>query len=285
MKQRNWSPWHDLPLDEMHARGHQVSEDTITLIELLRREEYVGDYVQVGLEMFHAPHSPQHAFTVGRGKRRSTAALALVLQHSQARTEEQLTAYVDKVHSTQWKPQQHSGVDTPLGAPSMQWCRTGDLFPLSKLRSRIRHEYGLPQNPTPEERQRGYEIGASEAFRVVGQDEIAHYGLFLRIVQSALKYLPSLTCDVLTRVLAGFEMPAFRLLPNSRVLLRSVKRTNLYNSVIHREKVHNPILNSLGLDDQQAFEKAARLSHTLPEHSSPESTTLSRTGEWQISPA
>jgi acyl-[acyl-carrier-protein] desaturase len=43
MKQRNWSPWHDLPLDRMHARGHQFSEDTLTLIEgFFGIEEYVG---------------------------------------------------------------------------------------------------------------------------------------------------------------------------------------------------------------------------------------------------
>lgn len=288
MKQRNWSPWHDLPLDEMRARGHQLSEDTFNLIEgFLGVEEYVGDYVQAGLKMFHTLRTRRNMHLQwGAEEARHGVAWALVLQHSHARTEEQLTAYVDKVHSTQWKLQQHSGIDTPLGSTVYAMVQErATFFHYQEVRSRIRHEYGLPQDPTPEERQRGYEIGASEAFRVVSQDEIAHYGLFLRIVQSALKYLPSLTCDVLTRVFTGFEMPALRSLPNLRAFLRSVKRTNLYNSVIHQEKVHKPILGSLGLDDQQAFEKAARLSHTLPEDSSPENTTLSRTGEWQISPA
>ena len=44
LKQRNWSPWHDLPLDEMHERGHLLSEDTVNLTEgFMGVEEYVGD--------------------------------------------------------------------------------------------------------------------------------------------------------------------------------------------------------------------------------------------------
>jgi len=159
------------------------------------------------------------------------------------------------------------------------------FFNYQEVRARIREEYGLPLAPTPVEQRRGYEVGASEAFRIVGLDEVAHHGLFLQIVQSALKYLPSLTCDVLTKVFAGFEMPALRFIPNSRAFLRAVKRTGLYSGDIHKEKVHNPLLKSLGLDGDQAFEKAVQLARKLPDYLSPDSTKLSRTGEWVIASA
>jgi acyl-[acyl-carrier protein] desaturase len=288
MKQRNWSPWHDLPLEEMRAHSYQLSEDTLNLIEgFLGVEEHVGDYVQEGLEMFrnHRTRRNMH-LQWGAEEARHSVAWELVLQHSQARTEEQLAAYMNKVRETQWQPQQHAGLDTPLGstAYAMVQERT-TFFHYQEVRLRIRKEYGLPPAPTSEERQRGYEIGASEAFRLVGQDEAAHHGLFLRIVQSALKYLPSLTCDTLRHVFAGFEMPALRFLPNSRAFLRAVRRTGLYSSSIHKEKIHDPLLKSLGLDDQQAFEKAVQLSHTLPHHLDPERAKLCRTGEWEITPA
>jgi acyl-[acyl-carrier-protein] desaturase len=286
LKQRNWSPWHDLPFEEMRERGHQLSEDTINLIEgFLGVEEYVGDYVKEGLEMFrdHRARRNMH-LQWGAEEAKHSLAWELVLQHSQVRTEKQLTAYIHKVHESRWSQNQHSGVETPLGSTAYAMVQErATFFHYQEVRARIRHEYGLPPEPTPGERQRGYEIGASEAFRVVGQDEIAHYGLFLRIVQSTLKFFPSLTCDTLSRVFSGFEMPALRFLPNLRAFLRSVKRTNLYNRGIHREKVHNPILNSLGWEDHNAFEKATLLSRTLSEHLSPENTTLRRTGEWDIS--
>jgi len=51
---------------------------------------------------------------------------------------------------------------------------------------------------------------------------------------------------------------------------------------IHREKVHNPVLKSLGLEGQAAFEKAVQLARQLPEDLGPDAVTLSRTGDWVI---
>ena len=45
VKQRNWSPWHDLPVEEMHERGHLLSEDTANLIEgFMGVEEFVVEF-------------------------------------------------------------------------------------------------------------------------------------------------------------------------------------------------------------------------------------------------
>ncbi len=33
MKKRNWTPWDDLPLDEVAERGDLLSEDTVTITE------------------------------------------------------------------------------------------------------------------------------------------------------------------------------------------------------------------------------------------------------------
>src|SRR5262245_6337584 len=52
MKFRNWTPWDDIPLAEMHQYGHLLSEDTITIIQAyLGVEDYVGDYVEDGLNI------------------------------------------------------------------------------------------------------------------------------------------------------------------------------------------------------------------------------------------
>lgn len=288
LKQRNWSPWHDLPFDEMHERGHLLSEDTANLIEgFMGVEEFVGDYVQEGLATFRENRMRRNIHLQwGAEEARHGVAWELLLKHSQARTETQLTEYLDTIRDSHWRQQQHTGVESPLATTvySMVQERT-TFFHYQEVRARIRAEYGLPHAPTPEERRRGYEIGASEACRLVTQDELAHHSLFLYIVRSALKYFPSLTCDTLAQVFTGFSMPALRFIPKVRTYLRAVKRTNMYNDRIHEEKVHKPVLNSLGFEDQQAFENATQLSHSLPEHFNPEEVQLSRTGEWLVTAA
>ncbi|NOT53177.1 MAG: acyl-ACP desaturase [Deltaproteobacteria bacterium] len=288
VKQRNWSPWHDLPVEEMRARGHLLSEDTANLIEgFMGVEEFVSDYVQEGLVAFRESRTRRNLHLQwGAEEARHGVAWELLLKHSNARTETQLTEYLDKIRDSRWQPQQHAGVESPLATTIYAMIQErATFYHYQEVRARVRAEYGLPPAPTPEERQRGYEIGASEACRLVTQDELAHHSLFLHIVRSALKYFPSLTCDTLTQVFAGFSMPALRFIPKVRTYLRSVKRTNLYSEKIHEEKVHKPVLNSLGLEDQQAFEHAARCAHALPEHFDPEEVRLRRSGEWQIAAA
>ena len=192
-------------------------------------------------------------------------------------------AYLAKVRDSRWSIKQHPGADSPLGTTAYAMVHErATYFNYQETRARIREEYGLPLTLTPEERQRGYEVGASEAFRIVGLDEIAHHGIFLQVVQSHIKYFPSRTFETLTKVFAGFEMPSLRLIPNARAFLLAVRRTTLYSGTIHREKVHNPVLKALGLEGQEAFEKAVQLARRLPEDLGPDGVTLSRTGDWVI---
>ncbi|MGE0822590.1 MAG: acyl-ACP desaturase [Candidatus Binatia bacterium] len=287
-KQRNWSPWHDLPVGEMRERGHLLSEDTTNLIEgFMGIEEYVGDYVQEGIEIFRANRTRRNMHLQwGAEEARHAVTWELVLQHSHARTEAQLATYLDKIRESHWRQQQHHGVDSPLATTAYAMLQErATFFHYQEVRARVRTEYGLPSAPTHEERQRGYEFGASEACRVVAQDELAHHSLFLHIVRSALKYFPSRTCETLTAVFANFSMPALRFIPNVRTYLRAVKRTNIYNGAIHTEKIHKPVLKSLGFDDQQAFEKAARRAHQVPEQCNPDELTVSRAGDWEINPS
>ena len=61
MQSRNWSPWHNLPLAEMEQLGHRLSPETIHLIEgFFGVEEYVGDYVQESLAVFHHNWTRRH---------------------------------------------------------------------------------------------------------------------------------------------------------------------------------------------------------------------------------
>ena len=285
MKTRNWSPWHDFPLKEMRQFGERLSKETVNLLEgFLGVEEYVADYVMAGLELFRHNRTRRNMqLQWGAEEARHGVAWEIVLRHSGVRTEAEIQTYLNKVQATRWKVEQHPGLDTPLGSTVYSMVQErATYFNYQEMRARVREEYGLPVAPTLQEKKRGAETGASEALRVVGQDEITHHGLFLKIVQSHIKYFPSLAFETLNTVFRGFEMPALRFIPNAYSYLRAVLRTKLYSGEIHRQKVHNPVLKALGLEGNDAFEKAVQSARRLPDDLGPDGITLSRTGEWII---
>ncbi len=285
MRTRNWSPWHNFPLEEMRAWGHKLSEETKHLIEgFLGVEEYVGDYVLESMRIFR-DHRLRRNMQLQWGAEEAKHGVAweLVLKHSLARTEEQLQTYLDKVRSFRWNPEQHPGMETPLGFSAYAMVQErATYFNYQEVQARIREEYGLPTQPTPEEQARGYQVGAAEAFRTVGVDEIAHHGIFLKVVQTHIRYFPSQAFETLLKVFEGFHMPALGLIPNGREFLRAVRRSSIYSGPIHREHVHNPVLKSLGLDSHAAFERAVQAIRLLPESLGPDGLKLSRTGEWVV---
>ncbi|MDX1522222.1 MAG: hypothetical protein R3264_11380, partial [Anaerolineae bacterium] len=248
-------------------------------------EEYVGDYVTEAIAIYNDVRTLRNMqLQWGAEEWRHGVAWELVLKHSEARTEAELEAYFAQVRDHHWSIKDHAGADTPLGVAAYAMVQErATYFNYQEMRARIRREYGLPLKATTEERQRGCEVGASEAFRVVGVDEIAHHGIFLKIVQSHKRYFPSQTFEVLMTVFRGFEMPSLKIVPNRRQFLRATRRTDYYaNSDHHRQHVENPVLRSLGLENDEAFEKAIQLARKLPENLGPDSVTLSHQGEWVI---
>lgn len=285
MKTRRWSPWHDLPLTEMREHGPRLSEQTVNLIEgFLGIEEYVGDYVLNGLEMFRTDRTRRNLqLQWGAEEMKHSAAWELVLLHSGARTEEQLKDYCGRIGEHRWSINDHAGANTPLGTAIYSMVQErATYFNYQETNARIRAEYGLPAKPTSEERRRGYEVGAAEAFRVVSVDEIAHHGMFLQMVLIHLRYQPDLTLTTMEQVLRGFRMPALRLIPNARTFLRAVVGTGMQTREKHLNAVHNPVLKALGMDGDAAFNRAVQEAKLLPYGLGPDQVKLGRTGEFII---
>jgi acyl-[acyl-carrier-protein] desaturase len=288
METRNWSPWHHLPFEEMRQLGHRLSEETKHVIEgFLGVEEYIGDYVLEGLRMFRDDRTRRNMqLQWGAEEARHGMTWDLVLKHSLARTEEQLRGYLDKVRQFHWDPNDHPGMDTPIGVAAYAMVQErATYFNYQELRARVREDCGLPASPTPEENQRGYEVGASHALKLVAVDEIAHHGIFLKVVLTHMRYFPSATFESLVKVFQGFKMPAVHLLPNKRHFLRALRRTQIHTATMYRDQVHNPVLRSLGLENDGAFERAVQAIRLLPEGLGPDALKLSRTGEWVIAKA
>lgn len=289
VKTRNWTPWDDLPLDEMRERGHLLSEDTVTLIEsFLGIEDYVGDYVEDGLNIFGKQRERRNLqLQWGAEELKHAESWELVLLHSRRRTPEQLEAYRDKVAEHTWTMRgNHPGLDTPLGTCVYAMVQErATYFNYDELRKRIRSEYGLPEKATVEERARGKQIGAAGAFKIVANDEISHHAIFLQVFDIHKTYLPYESLDTLLTVLSSFNMPALHLIPNESEMREALYRTKLYTPLKHGKYVANPVLDSLGLDNKRALERAVQEAKLLPAGLGPEHVSMSRSGEFVVSMA
>ena len=287
VKTRNWFPWDDLPLAEMRERGHLLSEDTVILIEsFLGIEDYVGDYVADAINIVGKIRARRNISLIwGMEEAKHAESWALVLLHSGVRTQKQIDEYLEEVNSHTWTMgENHPGFDTPLGVAVYAMVQErATFFNYDELRKRIRAEYGLPEQATPEERQRGKQIGAAGAFKIVSTDEIAHHAMFLRIVDIYKKYLPEETLVMVFRVLGGFNMPALYLIPNESEMKAALERTRLYTPLKHGRWVANPVLDALGLDNKRALERAVQAAKLLPKGLGPEHVALSRSGEFVLS--
>jgi acyl-[acyl-carrier-protein] desaturase len=287
MKVRNWTPWEDLPLAEMHERGHLLSEDTLTIVQAyLGVEDYVGDYVEDGLNMLHNRRERRNLqIAWGMEELKHAEAWELVLLHSERRTAEELRTYRDEVLTHKWTMREnHPGMDTPLGVAAYAMLQErATYFNYDEMRKRIRSEYGLPENPTPAERARGTQIGAAGAFKTVATDEIAHHGIFLELIRIYMRYLPYETLDALLTVFNGFTMPALYLIPNGSELAAAMERTLLHTPRKQIKMVNNPVLDSLGFERKRALERAVQEAKMLPAGLGPEHIAISRTGEFVLS--
>jgi acyl-[acyl-carrier-protein] desaturase len=286
MKRRNWTPWDDLPLDEMGERGHLLSDDTVTIIQAyLGVEDFVGDYVLDGLNHIGKERERRDAHLVwGMEEAKHAAAWELVLLHSGRRTQKELNEYRDEVGEHAYRLRdEHPGLDTPMGIIAYTMLQErATFFNYDEMRKRIRQEYGLPERATLKERQRGKEIGAAGAFRTVGIDEIAHHGFFLELAKIYTRYLPEQMLGELVKVFDGFKMPALKLIPNSVDLEEAMRRTKLHTPRNQVTDVNNPVLDALGLDGRRALERAAQEAKILPADLGPQYVGISRSGEFVL---
>jgi len=286
MKVRNWVP-NELPIAEMHQFGHLLSPDTVTIIQAyLGVEEYVGDYVQEGLELFSNNRVRRNLqLAWGMEELKHGWAWELVLQHSEQKTESQLKEYIEEVISHKWSMRDnHPGLETPLGVLCYTMVQgRATFFNYDEMRKRIRMEYGLSEQASAEERRRGHQIGAAGAFQIVARDEIAHHGIFLALTRIHLQYLPDETLETILKVFRGFTMPALDLIPDVDQLEEAMRRTRLHTPRKQVTEVNNPILDALGFDNKRALERGVQEAKKLPPGLGPEFVTLSRSGEFVLS--
>jgi acyl-[acyl-carrier-protein] desaturase len=88
---------------------------------------------------------------------------------------------------------------------------------------------------------------------------------------------------MLLKTFNGFTMPALTLIPNTGELAAAMERTLLHTPLKQVRKVNNPILDSLGLANKRALERAVQRAKLLPAGLGPEHVALSRTGEFVVS--
>ncbi len=283
MKERNWLPWDDLPLDEIREFGARLSEDTIKIIEgFYGLESQVGNYVADGLDMLHKMRERRNLHLAwGSEELKHPESFELVLAHSGRRTKAELEAYRAAAMATRWQMRDEDpALDNPLGFICyglMQERAT--VVNYDAMRKRIRSEYGLASEPSAEERERGIEVGAAGAFQRVANDEQAHYEIFLEVVKIYLRYFPQETLETLQRVIANFRTPALNLLPNPAQLTEALERTLFYTPLKYVRNVRNVVLDALGFESKRALDCATRAVQQLSATLVPDSFQITRDGQ------
>lgn len=283
MKERNWLPWDDLPLDEMRAFGDRLSDDTVKLIEAFYGlESQVANYVADGLDMLHKIRERRNLhLSWGLEELKHSETFELVLAHSGRRTREELESFRAAAMERRWRMRDEDpDLDNPLGFICYGLLQErATFYNYDELRKRIRREYGLPTEPGEEERERGVEIGAAGALGRVANDERAHYDIFLELVQIYLRYLPQETLDTLQRVFDNFRTPALRLLPDPAQLTEALERTMLYTPLKYVRNVRNVVLDALGFESKRAFDCAVRAAKQLSASLDPGTFRIARNGQ------
>lgn len=256
---RLWIPT-KLPFREMQRLGGRLSEETITLIEgFMGVENFIGDFVVALLDGYQGQRELKwFAWFWGAEEARHGEGLELALIHSGKHTDDQVEEYDSKIAEKHWLPSQHKGLDGALGGivySAMQERET--YLDYVRLRARIRQEYGLPEQRTRQEQVWGREIGMSEVISKISRDEIAHHGMYLKLLRTWLCYFPDDTITKIKEIRDAFTMPAMGLLPNRLAFLRTIIRTGIASKDLQESEVFKPLLKSLDLteDDLQQAAK------------------------------
>jgi acyl-[acyl-carrier-protein] desaturase len=255
----SWHPEKSIPIDEIKQMGHYLSEDTINILEgFLGIEEYIGDFMRGGLQgLRRRPQRRRQQLLWGREEFIHGMTLENVLKYSGARTQAQIDTYQEQLLENEWSVSQHKGMTDEIG---------GALYPLGQervtevsyylVKGRVRAEYGLPEEKTAKERERGFQYGAAEALNRIMLDEGQHHGYYSGLVIRG--YLPNFPVETLERlllVLENFDMPSIRFLPNGHEYIRSVKAAGLHLAPEKfNEMVILPMITPMGFEDKSQIQ-------------------------------
>lgn len=248
-KKRDWTP-DSFDWNEVSKYGHLLTPDTITIAEgFLGIEAQLPFYLAAAdEELSEIPSEVVFMDRWGFEEDRHEPTLASVLIHSGARTPEQIAKYKSEVLEHAWSPRDHQGLDTLLGVRIYRMFQErGTYVNYRGLYSLIRQDYGLPKTLTPEEREKGQQIGACEPVNAVSNDELGHHVINLKLVGIHLRHSPEETNEKIEEIQEGFRMPALHLLPNRREFVQALGRTRIYDRAKYEQLVVAPTRRYLGL--------------------------------------
>ncbi len=262
MKERNWLPWDDLPLEEIRERGHLLGDDTVTIIQgLLGLEDAANDIVADALDLVHRRHALRNLYLAwGIEELKHAETWELLLVRAGRRTEGEVEAYRAAVTATRWRMwDDDPALASPLGIVCHGLVREQAIYALyAALQGHIRREYGLPPEPTADERERGLALGAVGAVQLVATDELAHRETFLDLVRIYRRHMPQETLAVLLRALTDFRHPGLLRLPDHVQLTEALERTGLHTPQTWSTDVQDVILHALEFADFRALEAAGK---------------------------
>lgn len=102
-----------------------------------------------------------------------------------------------------------------------------------------------------------------EAARTIAADEVAHYEFYLAVAQVHLYYFPEQTLRALAHVLAHFEMPAARIVPDYGQFIDALHRCGVFGRRAYVTHVVRVVSEQFGVRDFAALDQRIKQARTL----------------------
>ena len=237
-RKRRWSLADDIPWGQVNRRMDPAVADVVE--SFCAVELYLPDYVARALPMFRANRGWAF-FHTNWGYEESKHSLALSdwLLRSGLRTEEQMADLEGRVFAFEWQVP-HGNPVGMLAYAMVQELATGLSY--RNLRQQLAGGSGDP--------------ALCKLLGLLGVDEQAHHGFFLKAVGLFLRHDRGGTLRQLRGVLHNFAMPAIYELADGRRRVEAIKALRVFDDRMYFDQVYGPVLAALGVSRQE-LRKAA----------------------------
>lgn len=227
-KTRRWSIFDDVPWDKVDAcpRDPMLALCAETFVGV---ESYLPDYVGQGINVMRESFGTSW-FMANWGYEESKHALTLreYLVRTGQRTWAQIQAYEEQIFAQRWKIPFHTAREMTMYG-MLQELTTYVFY---KKHRKLAEEKGDPV--------------LSEIYRLIGRDEVAHFGFYTSVGRVLLEEDPAGAKQDLAHVFRNFTMPAYDLVPDYDDRVQFMRQAGIDRTAFVKE-VWLTALKAIGL--------------------------------------
>jgi acyl-[acyl-carrier-protein] desaturase len=236
---RNWHPDTDFAWRDI-SRTH--SEELLTIVQgFFAVEQFAPDYTAELTRMVRKDyHRAQYYMRWGAEEAKHSDLWRNVLLATGYRNMPWIENYVSGLRERAWRP--------PFDEPLQMLMYT--VLQERATQCNYANLRLIADGKSAKEWHRGdADPVLSVVARTIAADEVAHFEFYLAAAQIYLYYFPEKTLHALARVLAFFEMPAARIIPDYSAFIEVLYRSGVFGRRVYAVDVVRMVSEALGIKD------------------------------------